>query len=75
VPKVTMTFTLPEELYEHNCALRGADWKSIVYEVSMFMRNKLKHGHEYKSADEALEAIKTALWDECSASGLDPWED
>jgi len=75
MPKATMTFNLPEERYEYACAIHGADWKSIVYEVSMFLRNKLKHGHEYKTADEALEAVKAELWEECNASGLDPWSE
>lgn len=75
MPKATLTFNLPEEYREHSCAVHGAEWKDIVYEISMFLRNKLKHGHEYKTANEALESIKELLWAECSANGLDPWED
>ena len=74
MPKIVMTFNLPEERYEHECALRGEAWKSIVYELSMFLRNALKHGHTYKSADEALEAIKAELWQTCQDENLDPWE-
>ncbi len=75
MPKATLTFDLPEEQVEHASAVHGAEWKFIVYEVSMFLRNALKHGHQYNSADEALEAVKTALWDECKSYNLDPWED
>lgn len=75
MPKITMTFTLPEERSEHASALHGADWKGVVYEVSMFLRNTLKYGHEYKSADAALEAVKEKLWTECNDNNLDPWED
>ncbi len=75
MPKVTMTFNLPDERWEFDCAKQGADWKSIVYEVSMFLRNALKHGHDYKSADEALEAAKAFLWQECNDNHLDPWCD
>lgn len=74
MPKATISFTLPEEHDEHQAAIHGQDWKHIVYEVSMFLRNKLKYGHEFKSADEALEAVRTHLWDECNDYKLDPWE-
>lgn len=75
MPKVTMTFSLPEEKYEHRCAVHGATWKNIVYEVDMFLRNHLKHGHEFKTADDALQAVRDHLWEECKAESLDPWED
>lgn len=75
MPKATLNFKLPEETPEYKDAIHGGDWKSIVYEVSMFLRNKLKHGHEYKTADEALEAVRDALWDECKENNLDPWQD
>jgi hypothetical protein len=74
VPKVTISFNLPEERYEHENAIRGADWRNIVYELTVFLRNKLKYGHEYKSADEALEDVRKTLWDECNSNHLDPWE-
>jgi hypothetical protein len=73
--KATLSFTLPEERAEHACAVHGAEWKSIVYELSMFLRETLKYGHKYKTADDALEAVKDRLWQECNASHLDPWGD
>ena len=75
MPKATLTFSLPEEQREYECATHGADWKGIVYEVSIFLRNALKYGHKYKSADEALESISRELWAECQAINLDPWGD
>jgi predicted nucleotidyltransferase len=75
VPKATLTFNLPEERYEHEVAINGHKWKSIVYELSILLRNKLKHGNDYKTPDEALEDIKTTLWNECRDADLDPWGD
>lgn len=75
MPKVTISFNLPEEAHEHKDAIHGADWKGIVYELSTLLRNKLKYGHEYKTADEALEAVRDALWEECRENNLDPWAD
>ncbi len=73
MPNATLSFSLPEERAEHFDAIHGGDWRNVVYELSMFLRNALKHGHEYKTADDALEAVKTKLWDECNDSHLDPW--
>jgi hypothetical protein len=75
MPKVTMTFSLPEEQIEHDAALHGAEWKSIVYDLAVNLRTHLKYGHTFKTPDEALEAIKTLLWDDCNDAGLDPWQD
>lgn len=74
MPKVTLTFSLPEESDDHKCALHGQDWRSIVFDVAMDLRNDLKYGHKFNTADEALEAVKTRLWDYCRDFGLDPWE-
>ena len=73
MPKATLSFTLPDEQYEYACATHGADWKDVVYELSMLLRNALKHGHEYKTADAALGAVRDRLWEECKEYGLDPW--
>ena len=75
MPKVTLVFKLPEEKSEYDEAVFGGRWKFIVYELSMLLRNKLKHGHDHKTADEALEAVREALWAECKDQNLDPWED
>lgn len=74
MPKVTITFNLPEESHEHHDAIHGADWKSIVYELTNYLRGKRKYGHSYKSADEALDDIWETLWNECKENNLDPWQ-
>jgi hypothetical protein len=73
--KAILEFNLPEEQSEYYCTIHGADWKAIVYDLSMFLRDKLKYGHKYKNADETLEAMKEFLWTQCNESHLDPWED
>lgn len=75
MPKATLTFNLPEENAEYRQAVYGGEWKSVVYEVDMLMRNALKHGHQYKTADEALQAVRDHLWNECKEYNLDPWTD
>ena len=75
MPKATLTFDLPEESIEHRTAIHAQDWKTVVYEISLFLRNKLKYGHEFKTADEVLEVVRKELWDNCQDYNLDPWEE
>jgi len=73
--KATLAFSLPEERVEYACALHGAEWKSIVYGLDSFLRDALKYGHAYKTADEALRDVRDALIAFCKDSNLDPWSD
>lgn len=59
----TLAFTLPEEAVEHQVALDGMKWRGVVSEHEQQLRTWLKHGHQFASADEALEAVRTSLWD------------
>jgi len=61
MPKATLTFNLPEEQEEHQMALKGAEWQNTVWEMDQWFRNKLKHGHGFKSAEEALEEGRVEL--------------
>lgn len=75
MPRVTISFKLPEENSEHRTAVNAGAWKSIAFEMSQFFRNKLKYGHDYKTADEALEAARDEFWNLCKEENLDPWQD
>lgn len=74
MPKATLTFNLPDEQYEYKCATNATAWKSIVYEMDMFLRNAVKYGHNYKTADEVFSEIRKKLYEYCNDEGLDPWE-
>jgi transglutaminase-like putative cysteine protease len=57
--KLRLEFNLPDETEEAISALNGGDYKSILFDlVHNKIRGDLKHGHQYKDADEALEAIR-----------------
>jgi hypothetical protein len=75
MPKAILTFKLPEEQYYYDAASNGTAWKSIVGELALLLRSKLKYGHTYKTVDEALEDVKQVLWQECQDANLDPWSD
>lgn len=72
---VKLEYKLPEETYAFNAATHGAKWRSVVYELANELRTKTKYGHEYKTADDALEGIKDFLWTELHDEGLDPYEE
>lgn len=75
MPKVTMTFQLPEENAEYRLVTKAGDWSGIVYVLATELRNYLRHGHSFKTADEALQAVSDLFWAECNDRHVDPYED
>lgn len=59
--KAILEFDLPDESVEFKDAIQGSGWKAVVWDLDQVLRNKLKHGHSFQSADEALEAIREEL--------------
>ncbi len=57
----TLSFRLPEEAAEHLDALNGAAWQAVVWNLDQACRNWLKYGHEIKTADAALEAVREKI--------------
>ena len=57
MPKVTLEFDLPEEQDDLTCALEGSEWSRVYDDIRQYVRVSYKHGHTYKSADEAIDAI------------------
>jgi len=73
--KATLVYDLPEEQSAYACAVHGSDWKSVVWELDQKLRGYLKYDHEFKTADEAITAIRALLWQEVNDGHLDLWED
>lgn len=42
--KATLEFNLPEEDQEHQDALYGSRWRSVVFELDQRLRSRDKHG-------------------------------
>lgn len=63
MPQATLTFNLPEESAEHSDAINGWKWKSAVDSLQTFLRDKLKYGHDFESADQALASVKVRLFE------------
>ena len=60
--KATLEFNLPEERDDHSLAIHGIDWYLTVWDLSIWLRKKLRCGHEFKDADDALDAARDKLF-------------
>lgn len=69
--KATIEFQLPEEATEHRAALNGMGYRAALCEIHEQIRQRLKYGHELRSADDALEWCR-GLVDECRAEAEEP---
>jgi hypothetical protein len=68
--KATLEYNLPEEQDLYIGACQGVNIKSVVRDIDNEMRNWLKHGHSFKSADEALEKVRQMLYDDLNRYGI-----
>ena len=60
--KVTMEFTLPEEIDEHRAALDGHAWKRVVERMDAWLRNEVKYNGKLGAATQiAYEAARLEL--------------
>ena len=68
--KATLEYNLPEEQDLYISACQGVNIKNVVCDIDNAMRNWLKHGHSFKSADEALEKVRQMLYDDLNRYGI-----
>jgi len=68
--KATLEFNLPEDAVDHRLALEGADWRLVVANLDNHLRVALKHDHNLRSADHALEEIRNRLHEELESRNL-----
>jgi hypothetical protein len=59
--KAKLTFNLPEERDELKLAQRGADYFCFLWDLDQELRSWLKYGHNFKTPDEVIEAIREKL--------------
>ena len=71
--KATLEFTLPEEQTEHRMAVSAPDVFAALREFDNQLRSWVKHGHEFKDADEALHAARDRLHIEIGDRNV-PWD-
>jgi hypothetical protein len=59
-----------DEDNERNLALKGQDMFISLWDYDQALRGKLKYGHEFKDADEALEWARQELQEVMEAHGV-----
>ena len=63
MPKAILEFNLPEEQEEFTQASTARSMFSVLWDFSQDLRSWLKHGHPFKTADEALEAARSKFYE------------
>ena len=61
--KGTLEFNLPEEREDHSLAIHGLDFALVCWDMDTKLRGWLKHGHKFKTADEAIESARENLFE------------
>lgn len=62
MPIATLTFNLPEEDCEHRLAVDAWKWRGVVSNMAEEFRRVCKNGHNFQSANEAINAMRTLFW-------------
>ena len=68
--KATLEFDLPAEYEDHEVAVNAMKWRSVVWEMSQFLRSQIKHGNLSESDIEYAEKVRTKLFDLMEEEGL-----
>lgn len=61
MPKCYLEFDLETEESELKMALNGTKWALVSWDIDQLLRQYLKYGHEFKSANDAIETIREEL--------------
>ena len=70
--KAVLHFKLPEDEYEHTCAIKGKEYRLILYDITSTFRDK----HKYSETTETTwENVYGMLWDIFKEYNFDPWEE
>lgn len=62
--KAILEFNLPEDQREFEIANQSKDMLCIIGNLEDALRSYLKYGHEFKTPEEAFEAIRARLHEE-----------
>lgn len=73
MPKVTISFNLPEDQVDFNIHNKASKMHSLIWEFTNFLRGKTKHG----DPDEVVnwEEVREIWWNHLKDEGLDPYEE
>jgi len=66
MPNATLTFTLPDDRYEYDCARNGADYRRILQDMDHWLRTQ----HKYNNKPWA-DVARDQLWQIIHDHGVD----
>jgi hypothetical protein len=69
MPRVTLTFDLPEEREEFMDAMDGWRWHGLVQDFDEHIRLQIKHRDK-----EKLQEARDELWRHINEAGLSLWD-
>lgn len=71
MPKVTLTFKMPEEEQEMRTALEGGKYYSVLWELDQFCRSRVKYDENVpEEGKEAYEAVRGKMNSLMAENGL-----
>jgi hypothetical protein len=59
--KAKLEYNLPEDQSFFNAACKATEMRSAISDFDNELRNWVKYGHNFKTADEALEKVRESL--------------
>lgn len=62
--KAILEFNLPEDKRDYEMANQASDMVAAIGHFEDRLRSYQKYGHDFKTADEAIQAIRTLLYEE-----------
>lgn len=65
MPKLTVTYTLPEEYAEYEAARLGPDAVNALWQIDQYCRDILKHRSPSDEARELCERIRVMIPEDC----------
>lgn len=72
--EATLKFDLPEEKEEFIKAQNGVITHSIICDLDTMLRSYLKHGHNFKTPDEAIDYVRNYLHNLLKSENIDIWQ-
>lgn len=63
--KAKLEFKLPEEKLEFYLASHAHDLWEVLWDLDQHLRSQLKHGDITEETYEALDSVRSLLWDSC----------
>jgi hypothetical protein len=72
MPKVTMSFDLPEESIDYYMANAGSDFHSVIFDLTARIRNKWKYDN---NSECTWDIVWELLWDVYKDHNFDPYKE